>query len=282
VIAAVGAIGVLSGLDATVKALTADYPVPQVVAVRFAVGVVAALLWALATRTPMPTRLGFRRAAVRAIAILGTAGLFFTALTRLPLAEAVVITFVSPFLMVLVSRVLLGEPVTARATAAIAVGFGGVVLMMAGNVSAGVGGDPLGYAAALAACLTYAVAIVLTRRDSGSEPVVSLVLTQNIVVTLAALPFGLSVWVPPDRSGALLFLLAGVLGTIGHIVLAWAYARAPATRLAPLEYTAFLWAAALGWMLWGEVPTLATMIGGALIIAAALTASTGSRPVVGP
>jgi S-adenosylmethionine uptake transporter len=219
---------------------------------------------------------------VRAIAILGTAGLFFTALTRLPLAEAVVITFVSPFLMVLVSRVLLGEPVTARATAAIAVGFGGVVLMMAGNVSAGVGGDPLGYAAALAACLTYAVAIVLTRRDSGSEPVVSLVLTQNIVVTLAALPFGLSVWVPPDRSGALLFLLAGVLGTIGHIVLAWAYARAPATRLAPLEYTAFLWAAALGWMLWGEVPTLATMIGGALIIAAALTASTGSRPVVGP
>jgi S-adenosylmethionine uptake transporter len=281
VLAAVLAIGLLSGLDGAVKAVAADHPIPQVVALRFGFGVALSLVLALAVRAPLPGRGGFRRAAVRGLAILGTTGLFFTALTRLPLAEAIAITFISPFMMVLASRVLLGEPITGRSIVAIGIGFAGVLFMLAGNMASGIGGDPVGYALAISASLTYAVAIVLTRRDSGSDPVVTLVLAQNVIVALAALPVGLSTWVTPDLDGWLLFFLAGLLGTAGHVILAFAYSRAPATRLAPLEYTAFLWAAGLGWVFWNEIPTLATLVGAGLIIAAAITTSPAPAPVDG-
>jgi S-adenosylmethionine uptake transporter len=281
VLAAVIGIALLSGLDGAIKGLTAQHAVPQVVALRFAIGAGLSLALALVLRSALPDRASFRRAAVRGVAILLTTILFFTTLTRLPLAEAVAITFVAPFLMVLVSRVLLGEPITRQAIGAIVVGFTGVLFMLAGNFHAGVGGDPLGYALGLAAALTYSVSIVLTRRDTGAESVVTLVLAQNIVVALAALPFGLMSWATPDPDGLLLFVLAGALGTAGHLVLAWAYSRAPATRLAPLEYTAFLWAAALGWAVWDEVPTIATVVGAAMIVAAAVRASTVPPPIDG-
>jgi S-adenosylmethionine uptake transporter len=86
-------------------------------------------------------------------------------------------------------------------------------------------------------------------------------------------PFGLAVWQPPTLPHLGWFLVMGVLGVIGHILLTTAFAKAEAARLAPLEYTALIWAALIGYASFGEVPTLATFAGAVLIIGAALMAS---------
>jgi drug/metabolite transporter (DMT)-like permease len=270
VVAAIAAIGSLSVMDAVIKEVAYLHAVPQVVFLRYAFGMVAVLAWAAATRSRWPSRQAFRRAGVRAVAILCTAVLFFWTLTLLPLAEAVAITFTSPFLMVIISRIMLGEPITRRALVAIAVGFAGVLIMLAGRLQDVGGGDPLGYLTGLGASVSYALTMVLTRSHAGHDEVVPLVAAQNIAAAAIAAPVGIATWTTPDMAGLVFFVAAGVLGTVGHLTLAWAYSNAPATRLAPLEFTGFLWAVVLGMAFFAEVPTPATFAGAALIVAACL------------
>ncbi len=96
---------------------------------------------------------------------------------------------------------------------------------------------------------------------------------QNVGPMLLVSPFGLAVWQPPTAAHLGWFLVMGVLGVIGHILLTTAFAKAEAARLAPLEYTALIWAAVIGYLSFGEVPTLATFAGAVLIIGAALVTS---------
>ena len=150
--------------------------------------------------------------------------------------------------------------------------------MFGGNVAHG-DGYLLGYVLVLCSALTYAIAIILTRRDTGKDPILALVLSQNVVLTIGAAPFAAIGWVTPDFHGGLLFLAAGTLGTVGHLIFAWAYKHAPASRLAPLEYTSFIWAVLFGFALFAEVPSLATIAGAALIVAGCLmTAMPGAAP----
>jgi S-adenosylmethionine uptake transporter len=86
-------------------------------------------------------------------------------------------------------------------------------------------------------------------------------------------PFGISAWQPPAAPHLAWFMLMGVLGVIGHVFMATAFAKAEAARLAPLEYTALIWAAAIGYGVFSEVPTWATLGGGLLIVGAAMLAS---------
>jgi S-adenosylmethionine uptake transporter len=85
-------------------------------------------------------------------------------------------------------------------------------------------------------------------------------------------PFAVAVWSPPSTGQLGWFALIGLLGTGGHVALAWAYRHADASRLGAIEYTAFLWAVALGLVFFGEVPSLATLAGAALIIVGAFLA----------
>ena len=86
-------------------------------------------------------------------------------------------------------------------------------------------------------------------------------------------PAAMAVWVPPNAAHLGWFFSMGVLGVTGHVLMATAFARAEAARLAPLEYTALIWAALIGYGVFGEVPTLATAAGALLIIGAAAVAS---------
>ena len=91
-------------------------------------------------------------------------------------------------------------------------------------------------------------------------------------------PLGLWVWVPPTPVDLGWFAAVGLLGTAGHVALAWAYGRAQASRLGAIEYTAFVWAAGIGLLFFGEVPSLATLAGAALIIVGAVVAARAERP----
>ena len=270
VFAGIAAIAVLSVMDAVIKQVSGAHDTSQVVLLRYLFGSIAAVAWVVVARPRLPTRGTFRRAGVRAVFILATAWLFFKTLTLLPLAEAVAITFTAPFFMVAVSKLLLGEPVGKRAVAAIAVGFSGVLVMLGGRLQSDVGGDPVGYLTGLGASVTYAIATVMTRRDSGHDPVAWMVLAQNAMAATLSAPVGALVWTAPSAENWLLFGVAGLLGTAGHLGFAWAYSNAPASRLAPLEYTTFLWAGLIGAVFFAEIPTVATLAGAGLIVAACM------------
>lgn len=272
VMAAVFAVAVLSTMDAAIKAVSLAHPTGQVVFLRYLAGLIALSLLMLLPAAGRPTLGTFQRAAVRALFILSTAFLFFKTLTLLPLAEAVAVSFTAPFFMVFAARILLKEAVPSSAWLAICIGFLGVVVMLVGRLSSGeaVGGDPFGYVTGIACSVTYAIAMVMTRKDSGRDTVLALVLAQNASAALFSLPVALWVWTPPAPDALILFAVIGALGTAGHLAFAWAYAHAPTARLAPIEYTGFLWAGVFGAVFFGELPTVWTLVGAALIVGACL------------
>ena len=115
--------------------------------------------------------------------------------------------------------------------------------------------------------------MVLLRARAAKDPVVTIVALQNgVPAAILAIP-AWWVWVPPTGRDAALFLAIGTLGVGGHLLLARAFSKAEAARLAPLEYTALVWAVLLGFTVFGEVPTATTLAGAALIVGGALVAS---------
>lgn len=277
VVSVTAAIAALSLMDAVVKIETANYATFQVVAMRYVFGAAFALplfLWALRSGARVG-RQSLTANAGRGVVIVATACSFFYAVAVLPLAEAVAITFLAPLFMALWARVLLGETVSRRVYGAIAVGFLGVVVILAGQLG-DVGTrepEPLGIAAALACAVLYALVNVLIRKQSVHDGASVMVFLQALFALLILLPLASLFWRPLATGSIGNFALAGLLGTLGHLLIAWGFARARAARLGVLEYTAFPWAAFFGWSMFGEVPGWETFAGAALIIAAALYGS---------
>ena len=197
----------------------------------------------------------------------------FFALTLLPLPEVVSIGYASPLLATLFAAMFLGERLRAYRLTAIAVGFAGVLLVLSPRLG-GAGGDgsplALGALAALFAAVMSALAQTVTRRLVATERTDAVVFWFTITcttVSLATLPFG---WALPPAPLAALLVLSGVLGGVGQIFLTESYRHAELGTVAPFEYTSMLFALAIGYLAFGEVPTGAMLAGGALIVAAGL------------
>ena len=101
---------------------------------------------------------------------------------------------------------------------------------------------------------------------------------QNAFAVVLMTPLGLAAWVAPSPAMLAWLAVAGFLGTVGPAALTWAYRRAEASRLGALDYTAFVWATGLGFVVFGEVPSAATLAGAALIIVGALVAMRAPGP----
>ena len=252
------AIAILSAMDAGIKALGGQMPVPQIVLMRLALGAAVALPILLITVRPIKvTRKSLKANALRAVIMYITGLLFFFALTRLPLAEAITFVFTAPFFMAIAARIMLA--------------FSGMLVVVSGEIGSGWDRlDPLGVAAALSAAVFYALAIVLLRKHSADDPVPVLVTFQTCIGILVALPLGLAVWDPVDVDLWPLLVAIGIGGTIGHLLLASGFKLAPAARLAPIEYTGFLWGSLFGYVFFDEVPAPQTYAGAAIIVVAAL------------
>ncbi|SON54614.1 carboxylate/amino acid/amine transporter [Hartmannibacter diazotrophicus] len=270
VIVAILAIFLLSIMDAAIKTLTSSFPTAEIVFLRYLSGLFVAMAVFAGSGVALPSRQGLGRAALRAVTILVTAGFFFHTLSLLPLAEAVAITFTAPLFLTLLGRLILGEPVSRHAALAIALGFAGLGIMFAGRIaSETTSGEPIGYLYGLIASFSYSLATILSRKDSAHDHVIVMVTAQHFFVTAFSLPFTLSVFVMPHGHDLLFFALIGLLGASGHFALVWAYAHAPASRLAPIEFTSLLWAPLFGLVFFAERPTMPTIAGAALIVAAA-------------
>ncbi len=272
VLVAIAGIGLLSLMDAAVKEVANVIPTWEIVFLRYLFGVGFALPMFMAGQGRLPPWEVLRAHLWRAVAVVVTATSFFYALGALPLAVTLALSFTSPIMIALLARAGLGERAGIGVFLAIGVGFLGVLTVLAGEIQRSGTGTLLGILAATTAAAAYAVAMVSLKARAMRDPLVTIVFLQNGFAMLLIAPFAATVWTPPSIAQLGWFALIGLLGTGGHVALAWAYRRAAASRLGAIEYTAFLWAVLLGFAFFGEVPSLATFAGAALIIAGAILA----------
>jgi S-adenosylmethionine uptake transporter len=247
--------------------LTERLPVIQVAFLRFAFGSFFAGL-AFATRGPAwPTREAFRYNAVRSALVVVTASLFFFALSKLPIAEGMALSFFSPLFIALSGVLLLGERFDARIGWALGLGLVGMAVIVGGQVGVSQYGRDawLGAVAIFFSAVVYALLIVLLRHRATRDPLPMIVLFQNVGPALLLLIPASFVWIAPRATDLVLFALVGALGVTGHSCLATAFSRAEAARLAPAHYSVLAWGTLFGFVFFQDVPALATVAGAALI-----------------
>ena len=210
--------------------------------------------------------------------VLSGAGMFsnFFALTRLPLADATAISFASPLITVALAALVLKERVRVYRWSAVGVGFIGVIVMLLPHLDIGryagvaTAAASTGAMFALASAFCNAGTVVQTRRLTRTETTPSIVFYFSLICAILAgltLPFA---WHMPNGIELTMLVATGILGGVAHIFLTESYRHAAASVVAPFDYTAMLWALALGFWIFGEVPTTLVFIGGGIVAAAGL------------
>jgi len=254
-------------MDATIKWLTAEYPVPQVIALRSWFGL--PILIILAMRGGGLSALRTRRPLVhigRYLLVLLLSLSFFWALSMMKLVDAVAIAFATPIIITALSVPLLREPVGLRRWIAIGVGFCGVLIML----RPGVGVFQWAGLVAFGSAVVYALLMITTRAFKNTESTAALMLYPQLGISLTGLLMVNYFWVTPPLLDLALFALAGFFGSIGVLCLTHAFRMAPAATIAPFEYSALLWATLLGYFIWGELPDSITVLGGSIVGASGL------------
>lgn len=256
-------------MSAVIKATSDHVPGGEAVFFRsfFAMPVIVVwLLWRRELRTGLTTRdpLGH---VWRGFAGTVSMGLGFAALAYLPFPEVTALGYAAPLLTVIFAAMFLNEKVGVFRIGTVVLGLVGVLIVLSPRLSVGAGGQPevLGAMLVLGGAVFAALAQVFVRKLVQTERTPTIVFWFSFtatVLSLATLPLG---WVWPTPREAALLVGAGLLGGIGQIFLTSAYREADASLVAPFDYASMLFALAIGWFVFAEVPTL-TMLGGAALV----------------
>ena len=204
---------------------------------------------------------------------------FFFALTKLPLAETIAISFIAPIVSLYLAALLLGETIQPRAIRGALLGFAGVLVIVAGKLGRGTL-DPdtmVGLAAITFSALLYAWNLVIQREQAlVARPLEVATFYMGIagLCYLVAAPW---LFAMPKTEALGDIAISAILSVGGALTMSWAYARAETQVLVPLEYSGFIWASVFGWLLLGEHVTLSAMAGAALIVAGCWIATTSRR-----
>ena len=247
---------------------------------RMLMGAICVALLYLPTRPVAASGRVLKIHVIRATLTAVMAYLFFYGLTRIPLAQAIGLSFIAPIITLFLAVPILGERIGANAKLAAVLGFGGVIVVVGGELlSVGPEGDLLGMAAVLLSAVLYAFNLILQRIQALIAKPLEIAFYQNIIVfviLLLAAPFAASL--PANAmqwSGA---ALAAALAIGSLMLMAAAYRQAEAQRLVSIEYTAFIWAAILGWFFFAEAVTARTLLGtGLIVLGCFVSARGGSR-----
>lgn len=253
--------------DAIGKALTEGYPPVQILFLRNVIALPVAILVALKMGGPAALR-SVRPAAhlLRGLLWLLAATMFFTSFLYLGLAEATALIFAMPVFVTAISALVLHEPVGWRRWSAVLVGFAGVLIV----VRPGSGTFQTASLLPVATAFVYALLMLSARWVDPRESVWTLMVYlvgAGALLSALAMPF---FWVQLRPEDIWLFLCIALFGTTGITLMTQAFRLAPATVVAPFDYTALLWATLLGYLLWEEIPDLATYVGAAVIIASGI------------
>ena len=261
------AVFMFSILNVLIKILTARYPVTEVLFFRNLTALVPAALMVSASGgiTVLKTRRLSGHLGRSLIGLL-TMVLLFWAIALLPLADATALWFSGPLFLTALSVPLLGEPVGIHRWSAVVVGFAGILIM----VRPGDGVVELGALVALSAAVCYALAMIGVRRLSTTENPVTTVFYFTLLGTLlsaATLPFA---WVPSTWPDLGLLVLCGLVAGTAQYCLTAAYSAAPVSVIGPFNYSALIWAALWGYLVWGDLPSESTLWGAPLVVASGL------------
>ena len=272
---ALGAVALLSMMDAVMKHLV------------IAIGIIAVSVWrslanlGLSALLYLPRRLAWPDRTTLKIhvarGVLGTvmAFLFFWGIGRVPLAQAIALTFIAPLIALVLASAFLKEQIGSRSIGGSVVAFAGVLVIMFGQAHARLGPQVLlGSGAILGSALCYAGNIVIMRRQALAARPLEINFFQSLTVMvcwIVVLPF---VGLPAAAGWQWTWIaVAAILSTVGSLLYSWAYARGEASYLSVTEYSAFIWASALGWLVFHERVSVTTVAGALLIVAGCLVAA---------
>lgn len=277
-VAAAG-VGTFSLMDAAMKDLALSIGAYNAVMWRNSVGALLMGVLFVGTRQKWPPIHLLKIHLWRSIVVAVMAVSFFWSLTKLPLAEAIGLSFIAPVIALYLAAVMLKETIGKEAIWASLAGLGGVAIIMAGRLSGHYTMDHIwGAAAVLFSAVVFAYNLILARQQAQVAGPIEIAFFQNLFVALTlglAAPWFLQ---PIGMSDAPMVGASAALAVISLLLLSWAYARAEAQILIPVEYTAFVWAAFFGWLFFAEPVTLPVLLGTALIVGGSLIAAR-AKPV---
>ncbi|RYG89037.1 MAG: DMT family transporter [Alphaproteobacteria bacterium] len=260
-------------MDAVMKAVSIQIGAYNMLVWRLGLAVILTGLLYAFTRPRLPAASTMRVHFGRSILVAIMAIAFFWGIVRVPLAEAIALSFIAPLIALGLAALFLKEQIGARSVLGSVLGLAGVAVILSGQLGGTHTDDTmLGIIAVLVSAVFYACNLVVARHQAQLAKPLEIAFWQNLFVlgllSLAA-PFLLAVPAAQHWPG---IAAAALLAIASLLLLSWAYARAEAQVLLTVEYTAFIWAALMGWWMFGEKLTVSTIAGTLLIIAGCLLA----------
>jgi S-adenosylmethionine uptake transporter len=282
--AALAGVGFLSLMDAFMKEAALMIGAYTATVLRAFIGAaLIAPVW-LSRGPAMPSRALWKLHIERGIVSAFMALTFFYSLTKLPLAEAIALSFIAPLIALYLARVLLGETISRAAIGASLLGFTGTLVIVGGRIGEGRFDEDAawGIAALFVSALLYAYNFIVIRRQAQLAGPLEIATFHSGIGALVLLTLAPLLWETPNTTALPWLMVAAVLTVAGSLSIAWAYARAEANVLVPTEYSGFVWAAVMGWLFFREPVTLPTLAGTALIVTGCWLATRPRHPLPAP
>lgn len=257
-----------SVLDAVTKLLTEGYGTWQIMILSRICPILTAIyMMRRSGEGGIPFKTKFTKTHIlRSLLVVVTTWSFYECLRYLQLADAIAIAFAAPLFMTSLSGPLLGEKVGPRRWMAVLIGFVGVMVAL----QPGKSGISWGAFLALSAAATYALGQLWLRPLSGKELGHNILFYSSVFSGLVGIIPAILEWKSPSFHDWLLFLLQGSCSAIAQLCMIRAFKIGEASLLAPLEYTALLWATIFGFAFWGQLPSVEVLGGAGIIIASSL------------
>lgn len=251
-------------LNALMRQLSLELSAVQTQFLRYLMGLLVMLPLllrsGLADLRPVSLRGQFLRGAVHTLGLL----VWFAAVPHITLADTTVIGFTTPIFIMLGAALFLSEPMRGSRWVAAGLGMTGVLIVVGPRLT-GEGGIHL--LVMLMSAPIYAVSFLMTKALTRYERPSVIVLWQAITVTLLSLPFALTDWQWPSLAQWGGFVVCGILGSGGHYCLTRSYASADISATQSIKFLELVWAAAIGWLIFGDPLSQWTVVGGLVICA---------------
>lgn len=268
VLCMLAAVATFALMDTGMKLLAAHYPATQVAALRGLASWPFIVIWVLLAGGPgQLLRVRWSLHLLRGALAVAMLAAFAYALKRLPLAEAYALFFVAPLIVTALAVPLLGERVGWRRWSAIGVGLVGTLVILRPT---GQGVLSLAGLAVLASALAYAISAISVRLLGRTDTTQAMVFWMLTMLALFATVLAWPEWRGIRADDVWLLAGVGLSGAIGQYCVTEAFRNTPAAIVAPLEYTALIWALILDWTLWRTFPDAITLIGAGIIVASGL------------
>lgn len=281
-VAAASGIATFSVMDALMKRASIDAGVHAALLWRNIIGAgLGVVVWQIAHPRAWPGRRMVMHA-MRASVTSAMAVTFFWGIVRTPMAVGMALTFIAPIIALFMAGFALGEAITRRALGASVLGLLGVGVIGLGRMQGGGAVEAQawqGMLAILGSAVLYAANLVIQRHQAQMAPPAEIAFFQSLFTACLLAAAGLAIGMPPVPHGAVWLDLYGSAGLsfVSLMLLSWGWARAPAHRLLPVEYSGFLWAALMGWIWFGERLDIYTLGGAMLVVAGCWLGAGGQK-----